>query len=233
MVNRIARMLLHPPGAEVDDSTFSESEPGSPSEDEINISSGINDLESRTFPTQEGPPTVREVPLPQIPIVNNTPGAAGRTQSFFRTRSRESTGASPTRSIFRTLSRESDGPESGRSTTSGGLSFFRSLRRAGTEVQPDPSRLRSSTGIRNELIGSPMLIPAPAPHSPPLTPKSPRSPSKAPRKSGVSPYPTIQYPRPIPEFRNYPNFTPGGADERWKGSRDLEEDGRLWVGPML
>ncbi|KAG8966550.1 hypothetical protein FRC05_002623 [Tulasnella sp. 425] len=36
-----------------------------------------------------------------------------------------------------------------------------------------------------------------------------------------------------PQFANYPNYTPGDADTRWKGSGEDKEDGKAWAGPLL
>lgn len=53
------------------------------------------------------------------------------------------------------------------------------------------------------------------------------------RESNYAPYPPLQHPLPVREFANYPNFTPGGVDTRWKGYGEAEEDGLVWAGPML
>ncbi|KAG8930735.1 hypothetical protein FRC01_002339 [Tulasnella sp. 417] len=46
-------------------------------------------------------------------------------------------------------------------------------------------------------------------------------------------YPVLRHPTPSRQFANYPNYTPGDADTRWKGSGEDEEDGKAWAGPLL
>jgi hypothetical protein len=40
----------------------------------------------------------------------------------------------------------------------------------------------------------------------------------------------LTYPLPSPSHANYRFYTPGGGDERWLCSEDVEEDGLQWVG---
>ena len=51
--------------------------------------------------------------------------------------------------------------------------------------------------------------------------------------SDPAPYPKLRHPCPVPFFANYPNYTPGGGDRRWKDEGELEEGGLVWVGPIL
>ncbi|THH13633.1 hypothetical protein EW146_g6611 [Bondarzewia mesenterica] len=46
-------------------------------------------------------------------------------------------------------------------------------------------------------------------------------------------YERLTHPLPFLSHANYPLFTPSGEDKRWFGSGALEEDGRLWVGPLM
>ncbi|KAG9049515.1 hypothetical protein FS837_009995 [Tulasnella sp. UAMH 9824] len=56
--------------------------------------------------------------------------------------------------------------------------------------------------------------------------------SKANRGTGNG-YPVLRHPTPSQQFANYPNYTPGDADTRWKGSGEDEEGGKAWAGPLL
>ncbi|PFH51290.1 hypothetical protein AMATHDRAFT_75022 [Amanita thiersii Skay4041] len=46
-------------------------------------------------------------------------------------------------------------------------------------------------------------------------------------------YTRLRYPLPALIHENYPFYTPGGGDNRWFGSGEVEEDGLQWVGRML
>ncbi|KAH8118654.1 hypothetical protein DFH11DRAFT_1568580 [Phellopilus nigrolimitatus] len=46
-------------------------------------------------------------------------------------------------------------------------------------------------------------------------------------------YEPLTYPQPSSSHANYPFFTPGGGDLRWRGAGLLEEQGNYWVGGML
>ncbi|KZT05668.1 uncharacterized protein LAESUDRAFT_655602 [Laetiporus sulphureus 93-53] len=46
-------------------------------------------------------------------------------------------------------------------------------------------------------------------------------------------YRQLTHPSPAPSHKNYPFYTPGGKDNRWMGTGDLEETGQQWVGSMM
>ncbi|KAL1740103.1 hypothetical protein HDZ31DRAFT_68260 [Schizophyllum fasciatum] len=48
-----------------------------------------------------------------------------------------------------------------------------------------------------------------------------------------SDYATLTHPLPSPSFANYPFHTPSGRDRRWQSTGGVEEDGLLWVGPLM
>ncbi|KAL1662356.1 hypothetical protein GGF50DRAFT_128806 [Schizophyllum commune] len=43
----------------------------------------------------------------------------------------------------------------------------------------------------------------------------------------------MTHPLPTTNFSNYPFFTPSGQDRRWQSTGGVEEDGLLWVGPLM
>ncbi|TDL29843.1 hypothetical protein BD410DRAFT_780342 [Rickenella mellea] len=51
--------------------------------------------------------------------------------------------------------------------------------------------------------------------------------------SAMGDYSTLTHPQPMPSHSNYPMYTPGGGDMRWLGSRELEDQGRQWVGGLM
>ncbi|KAL1680750.1 hypothetical protein EV122DRAFT_207146 [Schizophyllum commune] len=52
--------------------------------------------------------------------------------------------------------------------------------------------------------------------------------------SGVpSDFAIMTHPLPTTNFSNYPFFTPSGQDRRWQSTGGVEEDGLLWVGPLM
>ncbi|CAE6383438.1 unnamed protein product [Rhizoctonia solani] len=45
--------------------------------------------------------------------------------------------------------------------------------------------------------------------------------------------PRLQYPEPSDNYSQYPNYTPGRDDDRWRIEDGLEEGGLVWVGPIM
>ncbi|KAG9017966.1 hypothetical protein FRB90_012852 [Tulasnella sp. 427] len=67
----------------------------------------------------------------------------------------------------------------------------------------------------------------------PPSPADPRTKGNNKARGGVNGYPVLRHPTPSRQFSNYPNYTSGDADTRWRGSGDDEEDGKVWAGPLL
>ncbi|TRM68193.1 hypothetical protein BD626DRAFT_481040 [Schizophyllum amplum] len=48
-----------------------------------------------------------------------------------------------------------------------------------------------------------------------------------------SDFAVLTHPLPTSGYSSYPFFTPSGQDRRWRSTGDSEEDGLLWVGPLM
>jgi hypothetical protein len=46
-------------------------------------------------------------------------------------------------------------------------------------------------------------------------------------------YTRLTHPLPALSHANYPFYTPGGGDGRWRGSEEGEESGLRWVGGLM
>ncbi|KAG8890529.1 hypothetical protein FRB98_007876 [Tulasnella sp. 332] len=232
-VNRPARMLMHPPGVEAYGFTETKEErPPNKEADEnetadpdeaAEVGEGATDLVSELQPTLS-----RE-------SANSATRRNGASRFFSRERSWS---GSPLRrtslSLFRTRSLEESESTPGSSITSNGRSLMRLLTRSGRESTA--THLQSPTSQSGESQVDDTSTP-PSSVSP-ITPNfmdmiAKSMPTGGGRKSTLAPYPTLRYPRPVTEFCNYPNFTPGGADARWTGHGEMEEGGLLWAGPLM
>ncbi|QRW20866.1 sucrase/ferredoxin-like domain-containing protein [Rhizoctonia solani] len=52
-------------------------------------------------------------------------------------------------------------------------------------------------------------------------------------RAPVNSLPRLQHPEPSENYSQYPNYTPGEDDTRWRIQNGLEEGGLLWVGPIM
>ena len=46
-------------------------------------------------------------------------------------------------------------------------------------------------------------------------------------------YRRLNHPLPATSHANYPFYTPGGDDKRWRGAGETEEGGNQWVGGLM
>lgn len=215
-------MLLHPPGVEAeifvkaeDQGRDKEAEiearrPQSTSDELQDSTEGASDLLSDLQPT-----------LSRESAYSTSKRSHSRGRSWSNVAS-SSVARIPGVSLFRTRSLPEDHP------TPPSPSLLWRLTRSRKESTEGPS-----SPARPETIQE--SIQAPTPPAP--TPAKPSSSStvtnKGPTRPSSSPYPSLQHPLPATEFKNYPNFTPGGADSRWRGSGEMEEGGLVWAGPIL
>ncbi|KZO98094.1 hypothetical protein CALVIDRAFT_562484 [Calocera viscosa TUFC12733] len=252
-VNSNARQLLHPPGVQswIDDT------------DTISDATEAFDIVP-SISSQRSPQVVtfapQSLPNPYTPVLLQTAGGV----PLHRAESNESTGSNhaPGRGVpfRRTMSNEANGRAAAgngifrRLTVSFGDRIFGGVSNdAGpsSPTIPGPVLGRSashqpvhsfSTAPRTNghtlppSTSAPLAVPAIASSSSTYsTTNGPVSPSLAP-PSGELLYPPLKYPTPVPEHRNYPNYTPSGSDNRWsrKGTLwELDEGGMLWAGPMM
>lgn len=217
--NNYARMLLHPPGVERQHTVA-----------ELPLDSG--DEAPEDSPEEETGDHLPDLqPTLSRDSAYSTSGVAGAL-SFFRGRghSASSTTGLPTSrgiSIFRTqsLPLQEHSPPTGPTSSTGLLWRLTGLRRRSTE-----------RGISQSSEAPQLDVPAPTPPmTPPMSPSSPahrrrRESTSAP---SASPYPCLKHPTPALSFTNYPNYTAGGADVRWTGSGEMEDDGKVWAGPLM
>ncbi|KAG9016824.1 hypothetical protein FRB93_009353 [Tulasnella sp. JGI-2019a] len=238
-VNPWARLVMHPPGVEVSGYKETKQEQLLEREvDEINtpdpeeaaeLGEGTADMLSELQPT----------------LSRESANSITRRNATSRFFSRErSWSGSPLRrtslSLFRTHSldvEEEHEPVAGPSNGSVGRSLMRLLTRSGREpVSPQSVTSQSDGSPVDDTSTLPSSVSPTAPNFMDMMAKSKGVPTLTEgdgRSSKLAPYPVLQHPRPAPEFANYPNFTPGGADSRWIGQGEMEEDGLLWAGPLM
>jgi hypothetical protein len=226
-VNPNARMLLHPTGVEHPQDV--DSYPNEILEEEdIEV-----DSPSSPFP----PPLPLSSSPAASPIASSRQSPHNKFASLFRSRSRE-TDAQPsipsTSSFFRSRSRDSGpGPSSSRN-------ILQRIPFVGTGAsKTGSSPIQSTDPLPPSVLvpTTPIMQPPPAPSqsSSPLSPRALKTQRFLPPPLNVpsGPYAILRHPTPHQTHRNYPNYTVHGQDWRWFGSSLLEEDGNVWVGPML
>ncbi|KAG8907004.1 hypothetical protein FRB99_005524 [Tulasnella sp. 403] len=233
-VNQYAKMLLHPPGVETEPTVdLDDLAPGVGKGKTV----GITEDTSAEIAAVESEEAVDQLPELQPSLsrdsgystspVPGTPTMSrhGRSLSFAHS-------GSPVRgiSIFRTRSLDEGGTNMA-GPSSGSLNIMQLLRR-----RPRRASQTSPSSATNPSTPTSPTSPALPPTHPPVSPNP--EPNDKPARGNIlhskaSPYPLLRHPLPVRGFENYPNFTPGGFDQRCIGSGDDEEEGRAWVGPML
>lgn len=212
-----------------------ELEPTRSRESTHSISAAASALFPSVFRGRSWSTTVTE---PATPGSSSTPSSPMRGISIFRTRSLdEHAGRTVTPHV---------GPSSPGILSR--LAGVRGRRRMSLSPPPEGQVLQIEQEDPAQLPASPPTIPQ---QDLPLVParsttedhsnarpgaKSPDQRAKAAGKAnrGIgNGYPALRHPTPSQQFANYPNYTPGNADTRWKGSGENEEDGKVWAGPLL
>ncbi|CAE6457802.1 unnamed protein product [Rhizoctonia solani] len=233
-VNTHARFLIHPPGAERPDENVAASSP-------------------QNATTSGGPPISQQPPLPQGVSVSPSdsptrssaaPRGSALTASRTRSPSRERRTGIGLR-LSRTLTYESTSSAlTGESSSNGGGGIMGRIRR--WTSGSDSRAARTSSLERRISISSPIVNSPTSPSSgpswgtTPVTPNTSMPLSSTPSpvapavsKGPVNILPRLQYPEPSDNYAQYPNYTPGEHDNRWRIQDGLEEGGLNWVGPIV
>ncbi|KAG8936531.1 hypothetical protein FRC02_001497 [Tulasnella sp. 418] len=213
LVNRFAKMFLHPPGAE---STEMEVDVEVDEHQEMEESPGDHVTELHPVTSRESAGSIT---------------TERRRSSLFRIRSRSSSSPRRTTELHRTLSLDDRG-ESSRGVISSGFGLIRWLTHGERSGQQGSSASPSSPESPTSPLSPQTAATSPSSHSM-KGPQGLPSVKEVRRTSTSSPYRILRHPLPILQFAKYPNFTPGDCDQRWRGSGELEEDGLVWAGPML
>ncbi|KAJ1305301.1 hypothetical protein OPQ81_000324 [Rhizoctonia solani] len=230
-VNTLARTLLHPPGVERPEVTV-------PSSSSQNA-------------TTSGKPQILQPPLPQgvfvSPIDSPTRSSGpprGTTLTTSRTRSpsrerRASIALRPSRTLTRESTSSTRTGESSSNRSSGIMDRIRRWTSADSRDQQSLSRERS-VSISSPIVSAPISSPVPSWATTPNSPSTSMPLSSTPNPvSPVAPggltnvLPRLQYPEPSDNYAQYPNYTPGEGDNRWRIQDGLEEGGLIWVGPIV
>ncbi|KAF8714560.1 Sucrase/ferredoxin-like, partial [Rhizoctonia solani] len=241
--NNHARELIHPPGVERPDEI--------PSPRNATTAGRPQIPHPPQLPQQ--PQQLQQPPLPQGASVSSnvsTMRSSGAPRRFtfttpstrFPSRERR---ASIGLRLSRTLTHESTSSarsgESSSSRTGGIMSRIRrwtsgSDGRAEQNLSPGTS-ICVSWPLGDHFISDPSdhsRVTAPTTHnaSTPLDSTLNQATSMSSRAS-VNSLPRLQHPEPSENYSQYPNYTPGEDDTRWRIQDGLEEGGLLWVGPIM
>ncbi|KAF8341481.1 uncharacterized protein EI90DRAFT_2989265 [Cantharellus anzutake] len=262
LVNRNARLLLHPPGV-----SDPHKEAGSLSE--------TSSLTDQDHSSARAEPSIR-VNSPGTSIQTESPclpESASRVRSVSVSHSSRSNASAALAALFRSRSRDSASPSPQDAASLGseltGSSRDRKLlmRFLGRKARSS-SRARSpseSLDVVASMQSSPSTEQSPDMPSHPLPPAAVPSNSEQPtslmsssncespelcRTHGVChEHSTMRHPTPHREHGAYPNYTPGGRDWRWQrgghgvrltslGEQETvfiepNDDDRVWIGPVL
>ncbi|CEL53588.1 hypothetical protein RSOLAG1IB_06443 [Rhizoctonia solani AG-1 IB] len=232
--NNHARELIHPPGVERPDEGTS-----LPRNETVLDQSQISRI-------TQPPPLPQSVSVWSGESPTRSSGAsrrAGLTTSRTRSPSRERRASIGLR-LSRTLTHEStSSARTGRSSLSRSGGIIDRIRRwtsgpggrAEQNMSPRTSIFISSPISNNSNIDSPGPSWATSPATPgtsvPLS--STPIPNETSSTNPTNTLPRLQYPEPIDNYSQYPNYTPGEDDNRWHIQDGLEEGGLLWVGPIM
>ncbi|CUA71190.1 hypothetical protein RSOLAG22IIIB_04494 [Rhizoctonia solani] len=229
-INTHARELIHPPGVERPE--------------------GASGLLQNVAIARE-PQTSQPSPFPQGPSVSpsnspirssRTPRASTLTTSRTRSPSRERRTGIGLR-LSRTLTHESvSSALTGESSSSRSGGIMNRIRRwtSGSDSRAE----RTSSPERNISISSPIVSsptsPSPGPSwaTSPITSNTPLNSIPHPvipisARDPINVLPRLQHPEPSDDYAQYPNYTPGENDNRWRIQDGLEEGGLIWVGPIV
>lgn len=220
-INSHARQLLHPQGAEQPNPPLSQPQSPIAGPENARPPSPPN-----TFTPPSSPPT----------------GLARSAHRISRTRSpsRERRAGTALR-LSRTLTHES--ATSGESSSNRSSGIFGRIRRwtMSSSRAASPER-RTSMSILPGAGGDQDVPILPSPVSPPRRPMT-LSPTSMPGANATiteatvveAPrlLPRLGHPEPSTEYAQYPNYTPGGHDNRWCIHDGLEEGGLIWAGPIM
>ncbi|KAH7338151.1 hypothetical protein B0J17DRAFT_661003 [Rhizoctonia solani] len=230
--NTYARELIHPPGAERPDES---APPSSPRNTNASREPQI------TQPAPTLPPGVFVSPSDSPARSSGVPGRFTLTASRTRSPSRERRTGIGLR-LSRTLSNEStSSARTGEPSSKMSSGIMSRLRR--WTSGPDNHAERTSSPERSLSISSPITS---SPVSPAAGPSWATTPNTSiPLSSTPHPVapvawrgpanilPRLQYPEPSDNYTQYPNYTPGEDDNRWRIQAGQEEGGLVWVGPIV
>ncbi|KAL5633992.1 hypothetical protein ACGC1H_005990 [Rhizoctonia solani] len=231
-INTHARELIHPPGVERPDESVSAS--------------------PQNATTSREPQTSPPSPLPQGVFISPSDSptrssGAPRRSTLTTSRTRSPSGERRTGiglRLSRTLTHESASSAlTGESSSSRSGGIMSRIRRwtSGSDTRAE----RTSSPERTIAISSPIVSSPASPSQGPRWTASPITPNTsmplsstphlvAPVSSDpVNMLPRLRYPEPSDNYAQYPNYTPGDDDNRWRIHNGLEEDGLIWVGPMM
>ncbi|KAF8603657.1 hypothetical protein BDV93DRAFT_523131 [Ceratobasidium sp. AG-I] len=235
-INSHAREILHPPGVEKEKETWDESALVRPE----NISLPLSPVQNQTFPPGVFASSP-ESPAQSAKTSRRIPFAHARTRSASRERERR---RDTSLRLYRTMTSESGVSSAASTSNANGSSGIIGRIRRWTLGSNDTIKPQQSGPVASpsNLPTFPNSSPSPSWTTSIATPNTtlllnstpnPISTVEEAYKPQRNQLPRLQHPEPSTAHAEYPNYTPGGGDTRWRIQNGLEEGGLFWVGPIL